>query len=237
MPGVTQVKPATVRHDQKEMEKFLEMEKWDVKQTGEYISSLGFKDISEIFMAHKIDGSLLPTIGKAEMKEMGVKVLGDRLKFLKINNKNRVMARRVWRDTVIWEGQEFREGPCGDMLPFGFPYCCWTGVPDKYKVTNAKFTALMKTYHEASTFPCLTDKTIHANNFDLTTINDVDYTEEVLGACSCCDVAASKVMISTKRGEMTTMVLKEGMAKEVSEIIRNAVEENTLREASNRVME
>jgi len=29
------------------------------------------------------------------------------------------------------------------------------------------------------------------------------------------------------------LVLKKGMAKEVSEIIQNAVEENTLREASN----
>eukprot|EP00466_Bigelowiella_natans_P019065 jgi/Bigna1/85618/estExt_fgenesh1_pg.C_50062 len=227
----------TVQHDQKAMEKFLKMETWDVKEVGEYISSLGFKDISEIFMAHKIDGSLLPSIGKAEMKEMGVKVVGDRLKFLKINNKNKVLARRVWRNKVIWEGEEFREGPCGDMLPFGFPYCCWTGVPDKYKVTNTKFTALMKTYHEDGYFPCLTDKTIQANNFDLTTVNDVDYSEEVGRNVTIHNfiflffhgLKASFAMLTA----WTTLVLKKGMAKEVSEIIQNAVEENTLREASN----
>ena len=85
------------------------MKDWDVTQTRDYIAKLGFADIAKNFQAHKIDGKLLAFVGKQELIQMGVLVVGDRLLFYKEVMRIQRMAKQYERQEVIWTGEEYKQ--------------------------------------------------------------------------------------------------------------------------------
>uniref|UniRef100_A0A6T9YFY1 Uncharacterized protein n=1 Tax=Bigelowiella natans TaxID=227086 RepID=A0A6T9YFY1_BIGNA len=131
----------------------------------------------------------------------------------------------------IWEGMEFRQGPCRNVLPFNFPFCCFAGPPEMYKLSSTRISIQHIQYH-INCFGSFCGYREVKDNIDLTKIVDVDYLSENPGCCSC-DVGRSVLQIMDINEKQYLMHLEEEKAKSVAVIIQAAIEENTLREARN----
>ena len=113
---------------------------WDINQIGAWLNGIGMGGYMQCFVQHAIDGKALPQLSSEHLKEVGVVSVGHRLSLMSSIKKVQSVSRNEWRNHVIWEGPEYRPGPWGNSLPYGFPFCgeSCTGRPAQYKLTNAK---------------------------------------------------------------------------------------------------
>lgn len=113
---------------------------WGQEEVLMWLEQNGFADMRDNFARHNIDGTVLAKLTDSLLKEMGISSVGRRLHLVNQVQKVQVVARNQWRQTAIWSSEEYRPGPCNNILPFGFP-CCFemcTGKPAIYTATNAK---------------------------------------------------------------------------------------------------
>jgi len=121
--------------------------KWDVVEVLQWLNMSGFGDFKPNFEHHCINGSVISRLNDNLLKEMGIDNVGRRLLLQNEIQKVQVVARQQWRSTILWASEEFRMGPCFNMLPYGFP-CCFAacvGKPSIYKLTNAKLNLTQNT--------------------------------------------------------------------------------------------
>ncbi|GAB5357187.1 hypothetical protein AAMO2058_000352500 [Amorphochlora amoebiformis] len=196
---------------------FLQMSKWNVKRTADHVAA--------------IDGSIIADIGSKELLEMGCNVVGDRLRFQKELGSIRARARAAWRNQVIYSAQEFREGPCRNLLPYGFPFCCVKAEPkEEYHLTHIKL-AIKNTQMNNSWFGAICGYMQISDNIDLETVVDVDTS---MSKPHCCKGSSGQgvVIVTTKTGELAYLRVRPGDERDVANTIQNAVEEYRLREAA-----
>jgi len=212
------------RVDQADTENF---DKWTPAQFVSFLQKAQLGDYSEIFLHHKISGRLAPLLTDGDLKEMGIGIVGDRLRLRAVIH---ALGRKVRYDTrtkIWWEGKE--------QLYFGeLEKYCWTccGLcPDgtfRLCVTRIKIMSLLSSYSQLylivnvdpSTYKLTSNhlriKTVQParcgpirlcccyrysiNNLDLSKINDVDILGEPAPCCQrtlCCVPGKDHVEIMT----------------------------------------
>ena len=190
---------------------------------------MGFPRIAENFVRHKVDGALLSEIGKAELVQMGVLVVGDRMLFIQEIRRIQKMARQAEMNKVLWKGHEYRRAPCADMLPYKFPCCCCYGPPEEYTLKAGKLQ-MKVTDFEIPFCGTLCGYIEALNNTDLTNIRDVDSFRVQPCILDCTETAQASVSITLDDASQLQLILKGDECDKVVDEILEAVEANQLRE-------
>lgn len=196
--------------------------KWDIHEVCSWLRSAGFDDVVHCFEKHQISGPVLPKLTDAILKEIGVEIVGRRVLLMNEICKVQALARSEWRNSALWSATQYREGPCNNVLPYGWPFACesCTGLPDNYTLTNSKLN-ITRNEKNCNT-PCtgFCGFTIHSDNIDLSDITDVD----VQAMTSAWGDKAGFLMVSSRTG-YNRLVLKSSECQKAAMLITNAKEE------------
>lgn len=201
-------------------------ESWNSEMLADYFEKHGLGDYREVIMYHRITGKIAPQLTDSDLKDMGVKIVGDRCRFRHLLKALGRKARSVQRNKLIWGGAE--------RVFFGkLDWCVGTCVglcpvdPSTYKLTNNHLR--IRTVEPVRVGPirlCCCAK-YSTNNIDLTHVDDLD-TEGVpapcLQKCFCCADGKEILEVSTNEGDFNVIV-REGDGDRVSNLIMNQVEE------------
>lgn len=94
-------------------------EEWNSKQLADYLTKAGLGEYSEMFIMHKVTGRLAPLLSDLDLKEMGILVVGDRLRVKTLILALGRSVRYNTRTRTIWEATE--------RIYFSdAEQCCWT---------------------------------------------------------------------------------------------------------------
>jgi hypothetical protein len=206
-----------------ELDKFME---WTPDQVAVFLKKAGLGGYGEVFQNHKISGRLLHLLTDQDLKDMGIKLVGDKLRIKTVIQALERKQRYAKRTKVWWEGTErlyFSKaekncvtccGICPDgkslsILLFHFILPAKSLIllkkntidPSTYKLTsNHLKIKTVNPYRLGPTkLPCCYEYTI--NNLDLTGIDDVDVIGEPSPCCyhtCCCAPGKGHVEVSSK---------------------------------------
>lgn len=205
-------------------------ESWSPDDVADYFESEGLVDYREVLIHHKIAGNIAPQLTDADLKDMGIEVVGDRCRFRHVIKTMNRRARHVQRNKVMWEG---KEQLWFDQCEGCVNTCC--GIlpedPSTYKLTNNHLK--IRTVDPMRCGPvrlccCNNYKT---NNIDLSQVQDVDmngipppFCQQIL----CC--ASGKEIIDVDIADQGSVYLTvaEGAGEAIVNLILNQVEESQL---------
>lgn len=112
---------------------------WSSRELAKHLSENGLGDYAGKIMAHKINGKLVNYLGDEDLREMGITIVGDRLRFkqclLSLQRKTKYNLNT--RNKAIWEGTERRYYSTGEQNC----YTCYGIMPDDpgtYKLTSSQ---------------------------------------------------------------------------------------------------
>jgi hypothetical protein len=208
---------------------------WSSEQLAFYFKNNGLGQYSEALIEHKITGKLAPLLTDPDFKEMGIKCIGDRLRFrLHIDHlKHKVRAQT--RTKCLWVGKEriFYTRAESTLCTL----CGFCPVdPSTYKLMSSYMK--IKTVNPARIGPirlcCCNEYKV--NNVDLTYVADVDVLGTPAPWCArvlCCAPGKDIVNIEIRGygGDETMthrLILKEGDGDTVAGMIMNSVEESQM---------
>ena len=197
--------------------------KWNVDEVCDWIISIGFPQLTPLFRKHAISGAVLPKLNEASLKEMGVDVIGHRILLLNEIVKIQAVARSEWRNQVLWASAQYRPGPCGDTLPYGFPCCfaSFVGSPSMYTLTNSKLNIQHSTKRIDTPCTGFCGYLVQSNNTDLSVIVDVD----AVASTTAMGVPLGFVNITTVDGKYFQLHLKSSECQKATALITNGKEE------------
>mmetsp|Transcript_8616 Transcript_8616/g.16926 ORF Transcript_8616/g.16926 Transcript_8616/m.16926 type:complete len:106 (-) Transcript_8616:10-327(-) len=89
---------------EKQVSEYVSLLEKDAKEIGAYLTERGHGDIAEKFVAHKIEGRLLPFLTTDALIRMGVNVVGDQLNIIQEVERIRLMSRAIKSNKPIWSG-------------------------------------------------------------------------------------------------------------------------------------
>jgi hypothetical protein len=104
-----------------------DFEQWSAQDFASFLKKAGMADYGEVFLKHKISGRLAPLLKDMDLKEMGITIVGDRLRLKAIIQSLGRKKRYNTRTKIWWEGTEqlyFSDaerclGTCGGCCPDG----------------------------------------------------------------------------------------------------------------------
>mmetsp|Transcript_3269 Transcript_3269/g.4050 ORF Transcript_3269/g.4050 Transcript_3269/m.4050 type:complete len:245 (-) Transcript_3269:46-780(-) len=206
---------------------FEQMRLMDVKGTSTWLQKHGFRDFVEIFKEHQINGEILSMLDENHLKEIGVNVIGRRLKFLKVLGAVKSASRNYRRNKVIWQAAETRSVTiCGAMY---YASCCFLQPPESYKLTGMTLK-LRTTEYNYPCLPCMGYKSVNHNVF-LAEIIDVDseLTKNAPG-CSMCFGEPDRIQVEVQEGDSLEpkyhmLTLPLGQGEKTAQLIRNHAED------------
>lgn len=200
-------------------------ENWDSEKLADYFEQQGLF-YREILVHHKITGKIAPQLTDADLKDMGIDIVGDRCRFRHQLNSLKRKARHVQRNRLIWDGSE-------RIFFGGFDWCigtcsgCCPEDPSTYKLTNNHLK--IRTVEPVRVGPlrlcCCAKYSI--NNIDLTQVSDVDIEgipPPFLQQCLCCAEGKEALEVTTGEGNFHVIV-RSGDGDRISNLILNQVEE------------
>ena len=163
---------------------------------------MGMPDAANLFLTHRVTGRVLSLVGRDDLFEMGIRVIGHRLGILREISRLRDAAMTAKRNIVLFETNEYQPGPCGDTLPYGFPCCCCSPPPEQYILYDSKLQIKLK----KPAFVCcgsLCGRTLCGtvtikNNIPLEAISDVDSIHAVPCACDRFQVNQASIAITVQ---------------------------------------
>ena len=201
---------------------------WTIQEVVQWVSNVGFQDCAPVFQAHSVTGRALPRMNPELLAEMGIANVGRRLLLMAEITKLQGLDRAQWRTEVIWEGDEYRAGPCNGVLPFGFPLCCEcaTGYPATYKLSNSKFASTE--WIKNMNYPgcgCM-GYTVRSNNIDLSDFKDVD----LMASTSLVGDPPGTIAITVNNGTVIAITLQSSQCAKVNALLTNAKEEAVIQQ-------
>ena len=201
-------------------------ENWNSEQLADYFEDQGLGDYREVLIYHRITGKIAPQLTDADLKDMGVKIVGDRCRFRHQIKALGRKARHVQRNKLHWSGKE--------RLFFGkaewcLGTCCglFPEDPSTYKLTNNHLK--IRVVDPARIGPirlCCCAK-YSVTNIDLTHVDDVDMEgipPPFVQQCLCCAEGKEILEISTSEGDVD-IIVKAGEGDYITNLIMNQVEE------------
>jgi hypothetical protein len=198
---------------------------WDMKEVESWLMALGFKEVVPIFQDHTIDGIVLPKLTDFLLLEMGVLNIGTRVQLMNEINKIQTIARAQHRNEVVWKGEQYRPGPCSNLLPFGFPLCCLKntcyGQAQEYTLTHTKLNILH--WDKRVSFPCMRccGYSIKSNNINLEVIHDID----TFASSSISGDPLGRIFVSTMDGKKYALQVPSSQCLKVTVMLNNTRDE------------
>jgi len=207
-------------------------ENWNSAELADHFADNGLEAYREVLIMHKISGKIAPLLNDSDLRDMGIKIVGDRCRFrLQIDSLKR-KARAVQRTKVMWEGRErlFFSG-CDACLGT----CC--GIcpedPSSYKITSSHLKVRIVTPQRCGPLTCCCCTTYAVNNIDLTNVDDVDmvtiqapFMQQVL----CCGEGKDIVDVNTTNEGKIYLTLAPGDGEIASQMLLNQIEESQVME-------
>jgi len=203
-----------------------DFETWDSDRLADYFANSGLGHYREVIQYHRITGKIAPQLTNEDLKDMGIKIVGDRCRFRHQLKALGRKARAVQRNKLIWYGKEKLyfggvEGclaTCGGICP---------DDPSTYRLTNnhLKIRLVEPTRVGPIRLCCCAKYSV--NNIDLTQVDDVDMEgvpAPFLLQCLCCANGKEILDVSTNEGEFH-LTVEAGEGESVSNMIMNQVEE------------
>jgi len=202
-------------------------DKWTPAEFAKYLGLFGLGDYSETIINNKITGKLAPLLTDEDINDLGIDIVGDRLRMRSVIKGFSGRARRTQRTKVLWEGDEKLFFGCYDGL---MGTCCglFPEDPSHYKLTMNHLSARVVTPNRIGPIKVCCGHSYYVDNIDLTNVTDVDVRGIPAPMCLhtlCC--ANSKAVLEVSHGETSLLeiTLDEDTAPEVSQMILNQVEE------------
>jgi hypothetical protein len=206
---------------------------WNESDVADYFADLGLADYREMIIHHRITGKVAPQLTDADLKDMGIKIVGDRCRFRQHIQTLGRRARQVQREKVVWEGKERVFWGCFDEC-VGTCCGCFPEDPSTYKLTNNHIK--VKTVKPARIGPirlcCCNEYSI--NNIDLSGVEDVDITgipPPAMQQVFCCAVGKDVIDMKTAEGEIL-LTIGRGEGDPVADLIKSQIEECQVMERS-----
>lgn len=204
------------------------IKQWTNDEVIQWVCDVGFEDCSQVFRAHLVTGPALPRLNPALLAEMGIASVGRRMLLMSEITKLQAVDRAHWRAEVLWQGNEYRAGPCNGVLPYGFPYCCEcnTGKPANYKLSNSKFSITQWTKNV--NFPgcgCMGFQMV-SDTYDLTDFKDVDLN----ASTAMVGDPPGTIVVSMKNGKSYNITLQSSHCAKINAIMTNAKEEASIQQ-------
>lgn len=205
-------------------------ENWDPIELGNYFATQGLGAYSEILIVHKISGKIAPLLTDTDLKDMGIKIVGDRCRFRQQIESLRRKSRAVKRTKIMWEGQEKLFFSCCDSC---IGTCCGLCPedPSSYKVTQSHLKVRLVTPQRCGPITCVYCTTYSTNNIDLSHVDDVDmvtipapFMQQIL----CCGEGKDIIDVNTANEGKLYLTLASGHGEHVSQVIMNQIEESQL---------
>ena len=194
----------------------------------QWLIFVGMGEAIPAFQSHSITGPVLASLNEEYLKEIGISMIGLRLKLLTAVQKMQSVARTEWRNSALWSGYQYRAGPCNNTLPYGFPFCCdtCTGKPDEYNATNGKvnITEMMKNVN----FPgcaCFGHE-MRTTNIDLADVQEIDTS----ASTSLIGDPEGSIILTSNDLSTTYLLLRSSECVKVTSLLMNAKEEATIME-------
>jgi len=207
-----------------ELEKFMEWEPMDVAN---FLETAKLGDYDEVILKHKISGRLLHLLTDQDLKDMGLHIVGDRLRIKALIDTLGRKHRYNKRMKVWWEGTEQLYWTSVDQMCLT---CCYLCPADPSVYTLSSNSLKIKTVNPyrlgPCRFPCCYEYSI--NNIDLTQIDDVDVLGEPSPCCyhMICGVEGrGHVEISSRTGKGVRLTLTKQEADKASQLIMQQIEE------------
>lgn len=205
---------------------------WSPEELADNIAKAGMSDYTEVIIAHKISGKIAHLLSDADLKDMGIVRVGDRIRFRQMLQTFSRKARFKIRRKDIWNATEQR------FYSDPEEYCCtvcgmFPGDPSTYKLTKDRLKIKDVRNMECGpiTLYCFTEYI--SRNIDLRDIKDVDVIQTVAPCPQrvlCCSPGKDLVEIHTNntveggRGGMYLMKLKGGIGEDIGVLIMHHVE-------------
>lgn len=203
---------------------------WTVDEVCDWLARTGYVDLVPFFRKHAVSGPVLPKLSDSLLKEMGIDIIGRRVLLLGEVVKIQAIARSEWRAQVLWSSEQYREGPCNNALPFGFPCAVESciGRPNRYTLTNSKLN-ILRSEKNCNT-PCtgFCGFTIDSDNIDVSDIVDVD----VRASTAAYGEPTGFVIVTDKNGKVYVLMLRSAECQKTCAIITNTKEEAVLHQAA-----
>eukprot|EP00980_Cylindrotheca_fusiformis_P010869 scaffold2466_cov120-Cylindrotheca_fusiformis.AAC.5 len=175
-------------------------QEWTPQDVAEYLKDSNLGAYSEAFLKHKISGRLLHLLTDSDLKDMGISIVGDRLRIKSLTGALGKKQRYDRRAKVWWEGTERLyfsdcEGCC--MTLGG---CC-PEDPSTYKLTtnHLKIKTVEPSRIGCVRLPCSHEWSV--NNIDLSQVADVDVIGEpapCFQKVCCCAHGKGHIEITTE---------------------------------------
>jgi len=197
-------------------------ENWGAAELGKYIAEKGFPDYGELFMKNNIDGSIIHLVGNAELKEIGIIRVGDRLKIEQALGSLQRATVRKDTETVLWKGKELLFISCFEK---NLRTCCGCNPvePSLYYLHKTHLQLKTNEYRRCGPILCCYGHSYSIDNVDLSFVNDVDVEGKPPSTCLglCCCGATKETVILRMKNDMKFLSLKEGDGQELAKRIRN----------------
>lgn len=199
---------------------------WTTRDVAEWLHSIGLGRFDRAFAENKVTGDLLHILNEDHLKELGVKLIGDRVLLLQ-------QIARLWRGAVhkrrfrtIWEadGLMYSSGCCDWFTKQLMCYPCCQD-PDHYRLTGSTLYLSEEDRKRRKGALCATSKYTRA--IDLSAIVGVnDYHKNSICDCFCAgDVITIELDKEKGLDEVSPMIVRKGDGHAVALKIQAAMEE------------
>lgn len=122
--------------------------KWSPQEVASFFASKGYAEYADLFVQHKLTGERVVLLSSADIEQMGITVIGDRLG-IQMELKNlKSLARQAHRACIVGEYQQSYPGnDCEAAIREVLCGMCCPWEPDHYTLTS---TALkIRSFHVA----------------------------------------------------------------------------------------
>lgn len=202
---------------------------WTCEQLGEYFHSrtgdLG-SDYSEMIQNHRIDGKVAHRLKDEDLKEMGMKKVGDRLRIMQEIEKIKNIQDQKDREKTVWTGKEKRFFNWWDRALATCCGCC-PYDPEYYTLTGTHLVIKTNDPLRVGPIQCCFGHKYHIDNVDLSNVVDADVKGVPPSCCQacCCGKTQEHIYVRTNDGEIKIMKLSQEEGAVVSRKILNQVEQ------------
>jgi len=199
---------------------------WSAPTVGEWLASLGLALYSQKFVEHEVTGDLLEVMDKEDLRDLGVTLVGHRLKLLRAVAALQQKSESESRSKMLWQADEVlhRDGPLGWLSFYLSCKSCVKGT-SKYKLTGRAMEILSREDRNLCSFsePSTTTRSIELGN-----VVGVRYQHRSAPCDCCCGCTADDVFIELNHEiglpPVAPLAVRSGSGEQVAHLIQGAME-------------
>ena len=140
---------------------------WSSSEVASYLQSkeeLG--NYAELFQSHKIDGSVAYRLTDEDLKDMGIKAIGDRHRILSALETMKKAKDQKDREKILWQGDEVLYWSCCDGC---LTTCCGLckDDPEQYTLRSNYLEIKRPDHNRCASIKCCFGHSYQIDNIDL----------------------------------------------------------------------